>query len=755
MLEHDRKIAAILAADVVDYSRLMGVDEESTLAGLKLRRSIFDRLVAECGGHEFGSVGDSLMAQFPSAVNAVRCAQAVQQCTEEKNASLPPERRMHLRIGVNLGDVIEEHGTAFGDAVNIAARLQSLAKPGGVLISGPVYDQVHNKIPARFIDAGVRHVKNVAEPVRTFEVLPAEPSGLSGRLSALFARIASRRVLRVAVFIAALIAAAVLPFLWREFSGSDMARRLGATVGLRGPVSTSYSIAVLPFVNMSGDPGNDYLGEGLSEELSNRLTKIPELRVAARSSAFAFKGRGLDVREIAEKLGVSYVVEGSVKRQEDRIRVTAQLVEAASRSNRWSNDYEPQAADLFATEDEIAAQVVTALKILLGERAELSPLKPRNGSVVGYDFYLQGLAYLRQPKSAKTLKAAEQLFERVLTQQPNFARAQAGLCETRVERYVLEKVPAHVTAAEEACANAAALDSAAQEVHMAVGRLRLATGDAAQAEASYRRALAVVPHSPDALIGLAEALAVGGKKEEAERTHERAIATQSSYAATHLAYGNFLFSQGRAPDAVAAYERATFLTPDNPNALSNLGGAYLLMGNFEKAADAFARSLALEPRRASYANTGIVHYYLGRYGDAAQMFRKAIEFAPADHRLWGNHADALLFDSRPEEAKQSYRRALKLVDGELDVNPKHAVNQAQAAYYATRLGEEDRARRSIAIALAEGEGDVYVQYYVALADLGLGDASAALAHARRARQLGYAETLMRAAPELGDIRKKL
>ncbi|HZF26049.1 MAG TPA: tetratricopeptide repeat protein [Steroidobacteraceae bacterium] len=754
MLEHDRKIAAILAADVVEYSRLMGADEEFALAELKQRRATFDRLVAEYGGREFGSVGDSLMAEFPSAVNAVRCALAIQRRTEDESSTLPPTRRMRLRIGVNLGDVIEERGSAFGDAVNVAARLQSLAKPGGVLISGTVYDQVRDKVPARFIDAGKRQVKNVKEPVRTFEVLVAEPSGTSARVSGFLARVAPRRVRRAAMGVIALVAAAALGLLWRELSGSRTAQRIGSVLGSRDVVST-FSIAVLPFVNMSGDPRNDYLGDGLSEELSNRLTKIPELRVAARTSAFAFKNKGLDVSQIAEKLGVAYVLQGSVKRQADRFRVTAQLVEAATGSNSWSNAYQSESHDPLAIEEELAARVITALKIVLGEQEALRVRQPRTGSPLAYDLRLQGLAYLRGPKSVKTLEAAEELFERALAEQPTFARAQAGLCETRVQRYLLEKIPAYVVAAEEACANAAALDSDAQEVHMAVGTLSLAKGNAVEAEASYRLAIALAPNSPDALIGLAEALAAGGETAEAESTFQRAIATQSSYASAHLQYGNFLFSQGRATEAVPEYESATVLTPDNPHAFSNLGGAYLLMGNFEKAADAFARSLALEPRRASYANTGIVHYYLGRYSEAADMFRKAIEFAPADHRLWGNLADALLYDSRPDEATLTYRRALELVDGELAVNPKHAVNQAQAAYYATRLHEKDRARRSIAIALSEEEGNVYVHYYVALAELGLGDASAAVAHAKRARELGYAQNLMEAAPELADIRKQL
>ena len=755
MLKGNRKIAAILAADVVEYSRLMGADEEGTLAALKIRRALFDELVKEFDGQEFGSVGDSLMAEFPSAVNAVLCAQAIQQRTEVENSPLPSARRMHLRIGLHLGDVIEEKGSAFGDTVNIAARLQSLAKPGGLLISRPVYDQVHLKVPARFIDAGVRQVKNIEEPVRTYEVLPLQPAGIIGRISGFVTRVTSRRVRRAAAAVVVVGAGVALGHLMHELALPRTAQRLAAVLGSRGVEPAQYSIAVLPFANMSGDARNDYLGDGLAEELSNRLTRIPELRVAARTSAFAFKGKNVDVSEIADKLGVRYVVEGSVRRQENRVRVTAALVEGASGSNRWSNSYEPPSADFFAIESDIAAQVITALELVLDQRREPGKPPPHSGSVVAQDFYLQGLAYLRQAKSKRTLEAAEQLFQRALAEQPNFARAQAGLCETRVERYRLEKVPAYVTAAEEACTNAAALDSTAQEVHMAVGSLRLATGEAADAEASYRRALAVAPQSPDVLIGLAESLAAGGKTAEAETTYQRAIAAQSSYAAAHLGYGYFLYSQGRVPDAVSQYERATLLTPDNPTAWSNLGGAYFLMGDFQKAAAASARSLALEPRRASYANTGTMQYYLGRYSEAVEMYRKAIEYTPADHRLWGNLADALFYDSRPTQARQSYRRALELADGELAVNPKDAVNQALAAYYASRLGEQDRARRSIAIALSEGERDVYAQYYVALAELGLGEKSAALAHAKRARELGYPEKLMLAAPELGELRKML
>ena len=750
MVRDSRKIAAILAADVVDYSRLMGADEAGTLAALAVRRRFFDTLVQEFDGRVFGSVGDSLMAAFSSAVNAVQCAQAIQDAIANENASLPPDRRMALRIGVNLGDVIETGANVAGDAVNVAARLQALAKPGGVLISGAVHEQVHLKIPARFIAAGARHVKNIPEPVRTFEVLPVAAPGVAGRAADFFAHLLSRRVLRAVAIGSALGIALGLGLFWRELPVSITGERLGSLLdpGAKPPLN---SIAVLPFLNMSGDSSDDYLGEGLAEELSNRLAKIPGLRVAARTSAFAFRGKDLSVNEIAKRLGVSYVVEGSVKRQAERVRVNAALVDAVSGSSRWSNSYESPSGDFFTIESDIGQKVLIALKLVLDtDSSAMSSPRPKY-SVAAYDLFLQGLSRLRQPKSAKSLEAAEWLFGRALTEQPDFARAQAGMCETRVERYALERVPALVTAAEEACSKARALDNTAQEVHMAVGNLRLATGDAAEAETAYRQALAITPQSADVLIGLASALAAGGKIDEAQSVHQRAIAAQPRYAATHGAYGNFLFLQGRASDAVEAYERATILAPDNPNVFNNLGSAYLHLGNFDQAAKAFAQSLAIEPRRASYSNLGTVQYYQGQHGESAEMFRKAIELAPGDHRLWGNLADALLFDSRPDAAKTAYRRALELAEGELEVNPRHAVNQAQAAYYATRLGDRERARRGIVIALTQEENSNYVQYYVALAELGMGDKKKAVAHVRRARRLGYPDTLLQAAPELGEI----
>ncbi len=751
MQKDSRIIAAILAADVVGYSRLMGADEPGTLAALKARRAIFEEQVTEFGGRVFGSVGDSLMAEFHSAVNAVAAALAIQERVAAENAALPPARHMMLRIGINLGDVIEEQSGLVGDAVNVAARLQALAKPGGVLISGLVYDQVHLKVAARYLGAGTRHVKNIAEPVRTFEVQPAAPPGFGGRIVGAMAHLASRRVVRAIAAGVALGIALGLGLFWRDIPLPATGRTLGAILQPQPVDAPPNSLAVLPFANMTGDPANDYLGDGLADELLHRLSRVPGLSVAARRSAFVFKGKDVDVRKIAEALGVNYVIEGSIRRQGEVVRVNAALVDHATGANRWSNSYE-SSGDFFAIEDDIGTRVLTALELVLESPAVAASTPASQGSVVAYDYFLQGLSYLRQPRSAKTLDAAEELFGRALAEQPGFARAQAGLCEAYVERYALERVPARVATAEDACNKASSLDSGAQEVHEAIGRLRLATGDAAEAEAAYRRALAIVPNSPDALIGLASALAAGGRTEEAERTFRQAIAVQPRYAASHIAFGSFLFNRGLSAEAIRAYEQATVLAPDNPDAFNNLGVAYMLAGDFERAGRALERSLAIEPRRGGYSNYGSVQYYLGRYADAEKLFRKAIELAPSDHRLWGNLADTLRFAGRPEEAREAYRRALELADGELAVNPNHTINQAQAAYYAVELGDKDRARRGIAGALPDGDSNTYVHYYVALTELGLGDREKALAHLRRAKELGYPETLMRAAPELGDLR---
>ncbi|HSD73754.1 MAG TPA: adenylate/guanylate cyclase domain-containing protein [Steroidobacteraceae bacterium] len=462
-MAHDRKIIAILAADVVGYSRLMSVDEESTLENLKLRRTIFDQVVAECGGREFGSVGDSLMAQFPSAVNAVRCAQLIQQRISEENVKGPAEQRMQLRIGVHLGDVIEELGAFFGDAVNVAARLQALAKPGGVLISNAVFDQVRNKHRARYIDAGMHQVKNLAGPLRVFEVLAGLPEK----------RIAG------------------------EPGGSPMEGMTSAAA--RG------SIAVLPFVDLTGDPTKEYFSDGLAEELIPALARVPGLRVPARTSSFAYKGRNIDVRQIARDLDVEVVLEGSVRSAGERIRVTAQLINGESGYQLWSQHYDRRFEDLFELQHDLSTAIVQALSRHL--QVELPPTDKQTGptqDVQAYDLYLQALS-LSYRTSLENFRAASHLLRQAVERDPRFAQAFSVLGRVSLSSFSggMSFDPGHLQAAEDAARHALSLDAGLGEARAVLAQVAAFRADWAGARQEYEIALALNPGEPTLHMTLA------------------------------------------------------------------------------------------------------------------------------------------------------------------------------------------------------------------------------------------------------------
>ena len=327
-----RKIATILSADIVEYTRLMGADEERTLAALKILRTIFSRLVHEFEGHEFGSVGDSLMAQFPSAVNAMRCALTIQRAVATENRMVPTDQRMSLRIGLNLGDVIDEHGTLYGDGVNIAARLQALARPGGVLLSSAVHEQVRGRIAATFRLVGPLRAKNISRAILTYEAIDTD-----------FSR-------------------SVLPLGCK----SDAAH---VTSILHAIPS---SIAVLPFINLTGDLGKDSFGDGMAEELIHVLTRVPGLHVPARTSSGAYKGRNMDVRQIASELDVEAVLEGSVRGAGERVRITAQLVDGLTGYHIWSQAFDRRFEEPLRLQHSIAVAIIRLADMRISNRAALS-----------------------------------------------------------------------------------------------------------------------------------------------------------------------------------------------------------------------------------------------------------------------------------------------------------------------------------------------------------------------------------------------
>jgi TolB-like protein/class 3 adenylate cyclase/tetratricopeptide (TPR) repeat protein len=363
-----RRLVAVFAADVEGYSRLMGADEVGTLKGLTERRAILDKLIGEHRGRIANTAGDSVLAEFGSAVDAVKCAVDAQTALAEANANLAPGQRINFRIGVHVGDVMVRAGDLFGDGVNIAARLQALAKPGSVCISGATYEQVRKLLPLTFVDLGVQHVKNIQEPVRTYEL------GTSSDVNA--------------------------PFLTGEL-----------------PLPDKPSIAVLPFQNMSGDPEQEYFADGIVEDIITALSRFKSLFVIARNSSFAYKGKSPDVRQVGRDLGVRYVLEGSVRRAGNRLRITAQLIDAQSGAHVWADRFEGTPADIFDFQDEVTQKVVVAIAPRV-ERAEIArALRRSSDNTDAYDCYLRGLS------CGPRIEEALDLFSRATALDPDFASA--------------------------------------------------------------------------------------------------------------------------------------------------------------------------------------------------------------------------------------------------------------------------------------------------------------------------------------------
>src|SRR6476660_600451 len=379
----NRRLAAILAADVVGYSRLMGADEEGTLAALKRHReAVFDPAVAAHHGRIVKLIGDGVIAEFGSVVDAVNCALSVQRSsagTPDQSASQPA---IVLRIGINLGDVIIEGDDIYGDGVNIAARLEPLAEPGGICVSSIVNESVGNRIDVRFQDGGEISVKNIDRPIRVWKWHPSAATPIAAR--------------------------------------SNAARP--------GPNSDTASIAVLPFTNMSGDPEQEYFSDGISEDIITDLSKIAGRTVIARNSSFTYKGRSVDVRTIGRDLGVRSVLEGSIRRAGNRLRITAQLIDAATGAHLWADRYDRDLTDIFEVQDDVTQRIVDALKVTLSPAQKARLADSGTPNIDAYDCYLRGRELLRgTTKNRETFEQSTRFFTRALELDATYSQAYAGL----------------------------------------------------------------------------------------------------------------------------------------------------------------------------------------------------------------------------------------------------------------------------------------------------------------------------------------
>jgi adenylate cyclase len=376
-----RRLVAVFAADVEGYSRLMGADEVATLKGLTERRAILDRIIGDHRGRIANTAGDSVLAEFGSAVDAVQCAVEAQTALAEANSSQAADRRICFRIGIHIGDVMIRGGDLFGDGVNIAARLQSIAKPGAVCISGTTYDQVRKVLPVNFADIGVQQVKNIQEPIRAYQV--SAPSETQPAASEHFAEAESPP-----------------------------------------PLPDKPSIAVLPFQNMSGDPEQEYFADGMVDEIITALSRFKWLFVIARNSSFTFKGKPVDIKEVGRRLGVRYVLEGAVRKASGKVRITGQLINAVTGAHIWADRFERDLTDVFTLQDEVTVAVVSAIqpKLLQTEIAMAARRRPEN--LTAYDLFLRALQQY-YPSTREGLAEANRLANRALELDPRFGSVAA------------------------------------------------------------------------------------------------------------------------------------------------------------------------------------------------------------------------------------------------------------------------------------------------------------------------------------------
>jgi len=523
--------------------------------------------------------------------------------------------------------------------------------------------------------------------------------------------------------------------------------------GIPRPDNGAPAIAVLPFANLSSIPDSDYFADGLTEEVQSVLVQLNSFRVTATSSTERYRGAELEPQQIARRLGADMLVRGSVRRDQERVRVTATLIEGDTGFQRWSQSYDRELADVFAIQVDIARNVARALSIMV-PAAEAGTLDAWGTSdMQAYDIYLRGLDFLRRPASNETLEEARRLLTEAIGMDPEFGRGYAALCEAHLAGYEYLGGTRSFEEAERACHRALTRDPDSAEVRLALGRLYLNSGQYAEAITEFDTAIALRPNATHGYVARGQALALSGRDPEAEASFRKAIQVDPSYWAGFTALGNFLFGQGRFSEAATYYRDYADRVVDSPRAWNNLGGAYYMTSDFDQAAAAWERSLELQPNRSAYLNTGTMYYYLGKMDLAAERYTEALILAPEDYRTWSALGDAYFeIDGFAAEAEAAYRRALELCEERLSVNPSDATAMVMAGHSLARLGEKDRSLALAERATAIAPDELSVNYYSAVIFAHLGDRERALQAVEQAVTLNYETRMLARDPGLAVLR---
>jgi len=567
-----RRLAAILAADVAGYSRLMGADEEGTHERLKAHlRELVDPKIAEHLGRIVKNTGDGFLAEFPSVVDAVRCAVEIQRGMVAREPDVPEDNRIKFRIGVNLGDVIVEPEDIFGDGVNIAARLEALAEPGGICISGTVCEHIGDRLPYPFDDIGEQSVKNIARPVRVYALAPG--------------------------------AVADLPELSTPPAGSI----------LQPPVAPRLSIVVLPFTNLSDDREQQYFADGITEDLTTDLSRLENMFVISRNTAFTYRDKPIDTKQIGRELGVRYVLEGSVRRSGNQVRVNAQLIDAETDAHLWAERFDNDATDLFALQNEITSRIAIALDLELVDAEAARPTEHPDA----LDYILQGrFAHSKPPTPDKYIEAVS-LFERALVLDPRSVEAQNRLAIELTARVLDQMSPdtaADIARAEGLVRQVLKAVPRSPLAHFAKGQVLRVQKRYVEAIPEYETAITFNRNWVNAMGPLAECKLLAGSIGDMIPLMEQAIRLSPRDPLIGIRYfriGRVHLLQSRTDQAIVWLEKARNANPELPYVHSDLASAYALRGDTEHSAIelAEARRLSLDGRYSSIARLNAIAYF--------------------------------------------------------------------------------------------------------------------------------------------------
>ncbi len=706
----ERKLAAIFHADVKGYSRLVGEDEVTTLRTVAAYLGRMRTSVGQHGGRAVGSRGDSLLAEFPSVVEAVQCAVEIQRELQVRNAELPVARRVEFRVGINLGEVVVEGDEIYGDGVNIAVRLEGLAAAGGICISEVVYDQIKNRLALGYESMGEQTLKNIEKPVPVWRVLIDETAASTTSVGAApRGRPEGRRYWQGAALVGVivlLVGAGIVAI--RNFSSSPSPGQphgVAPTAPLTTvpsenaqvlPLPDKPSLIVLPFVNMSKDPDQEYFSDGLTEVLTGDLSKISSLFVIARNSAFTYKGKAVKVQDVGREMGVRYVMEGSVQKAGDQVRITAQLIDATTGYHLWSEHYDRPLKDIFALQDEIVQKMVTTLGLQLTMQEQGVIVRKTTDNLEAYDSFLRGEAYVWHLTKEGNARA-RQMFEKAVALDPQYAEAYTSLGWT----YLLEWInrwsmdPQTLERALALAQQALTLDDSLPVVHSRLGMVYAQQKQYEQAIAEGERAIALNPNNADSYAFQGQVLRFAGWPEDALRMLEQAMRLNPRYPPFYLFFLGLAYNQtGRYAEAIATLKEHISRSPNNLAAHLFLALSSVQQWASQQSADAQTleqvlaaqRAIALNESIPSWGHTiwGSVYLWQKKYESALVEMERAIALDPNDASSYASLAETLSRVGRPEEAVARAEQALRRKPINVDIH----LSSVGAAYYLAGRPEE-------------------------------------------------------------------